>query len=97
MCFISVFRHHCGCAYTCFLSVCSDIRVEDEGLYTCVAQNPFGKSDASAFVSVTGIGECVSHVLLWRVLFNLYSTQRMVVYLSVCTCFSGICSLTVTV
>ncbi|XP_076455301.1 hemicentin-1-like isoform X2 [Babylonia areolata] len=33
----------------------SDISVEDEGLYTCVAQNPFGKNEASAFVTVTGI------------------------------------------
>ena len=40
----------------CFCFLFSDIRVEDEGLYTCVAQNPFGKTDASAFVSVTGIG-----------------------------------------
>ncbi|KAL8608110.1 hypothetical protein ACOMHN_016565 [Nucella lapillus] len=33
----------------------SDISVEDEGLYTCVAENPFGKTNASAFVTVTGI------------------------------------------
>lgn len=40
-----------------FLFVCADIRPEDEGMYTCVAENPFGKTDASAFVSVTGIGQ----------------------------------------
>ncbi|XP_012942941.1 hemicentin-1 [Aplysia californica] len=27
----------------------------DEGIYTCVAQNPFGVADSSAYVSVTGI------------------------------------------
>ena len=45
------------CINPCACFLFSDIRVEDEGLYTCVAQNPFGKTDASAFVSVTGIGE----------------------------------------
>lgn len=33
----------------------TEITIDDEGLYTCVAQNPFGKAEASAFVSVTGI------------------------------------------
>ncbi|PVD21525.1 hypothetical protein C0Q70_17323 [Pomacea canaliculata] len=33
----------------------SDIRATDEGLYTCVAQNPFGSAEASAYVTVTGI------------------------------------------
>lgn len=39
-----------------FYKFTTAITLEDEGTYTCVAQNPYGKSEASAFVSVTGIG-----------------------------------------
>ncbi|GFR68724.1 hemicentin-1-like [Elysia marginata] len=32
------------------------IHPDDEGVYTCIAQNAFGLKDAAAYVSVTGIG-----------------------------------------
>ena len=57
------------CVNPCVCFLFSDIRVEDEGLYTCVAQNPFGKTDASAFVSVTGIGKR-AHMLLSQFVIN---------------------------
>jgi hypothetical protein len=30
---------------------------EDEGMYTCIAENQFGIRESSAFVSVTGVGQ----------------------------------------
>lgn len=37
--------------------VCLGLEYGDEGRYTCVAQNQFGVQEASAFLSITGIGE----------------------------------------
>ncbi|KAH9500753.1 Hemicentin-1, partial [Bulinus truncatus] len=33
----------------------TNIQQGDEGVYTCVAQNPFGSSESDAYISVTGI------------------------------------------
>ena len=33
------------------------IHPDDEGVYTCIAQNAFGLADAAAYVTVTGIGK----------------------------------------
>lgn len=33
-----------------------DLNLEDEGMYTCVVENQFGKKEVSAYLSITGIG-----------------------------------------
>ena len=40
-------------------SCVSGIRMEDEGMYRCTVANQFGRDDAEAFISITGIGEYV--------------------------------------
>ena len=37
----------------------SDLAADDEGRYTCVAQNQFGLREITAFLSVTGIGNYI--------------------------------------
>lgn len=36
----------------------SDLWVEDEAVYICEAQNHFGKIEAKARITVTGLGRC---------------------------------------
>lgn len=35
----------------------SDSQLADQGMYTCAAQNQFGLIEASAFLTITGIGK----------------------------------------
>ena len=44
--------------------VFTDSSLEDEGSYECVAQNLFGTTLASAFLSITGIGNVTVLVFL---------------------------------
>lgn len=41
----------------------SDLWLEDEAVYICEAQNHFGKIEAKARITVTGLGRC-KHFLL---------------------------------
>lgn len=45
----------------------SDLWVEDEAVYICEAQNHFGKIEAKARITVTGLGRCKRlSSILWR-------------------------------
>jgi len=46
------------------------VKKEDEGKYTCLVENRFASQEASAFLTVTGIGQC----LLCQQLIVRYST-----------------------
>lgn len=41
---------------TNIVSIVLDLEVDDEGLYICAAQNQFGTAEASAYLTITGIG-----------------------------------------
>ena len=44
-------------SYTSIYYVCLDVGIKDEGMYVCVAQNQFGTTEATGYLTVTGIGE----------------------------------------
>ena len=39
------------------VGVHAGIQMLDEGMYTCTVSNQFGRDDAEAFISITGIGK----------------------------------------
>lgn len=41
-----------------FFNYFSDLWLEDEAVYICEAQNHFGKIEAKARITVTGLGRC---------------------------------------
>lgn len=41
----------------------SGLWVDDEAVYVCEAHNQFGKIEAQARVTVTGLGRCSSHLM----------------------------------
>lgn len=52
----------------------SGLWVEDEAIYVCEAHNHFGKIEAQAKITVTGLGKCK----IWRVSLSdsEYSDQK---------------------
>src|SRR4029434_1496482 len=82
----------CVCVCVCVL----DLWVEDEGLYWCEAQNPFGKIQTQATISVTGLClECVVDCVYLHPVFGICSVCVSVfcvlVCVCVCVCVLGCC------
>ena len=38
--------------------------IKDEGMYVCVAQNQFGTTEATGYLTVTGIGKEYIHIII---------------------------------
>ena len=53
-------QNYSGGKVTCILIlyyVYLDVGIKDEGMYVCVAQNQFGTTEATGYLTVTGIGK----------------------------------------